>query len=173
MPITGESVNGIQSPEARLDISAVGFRSPQELRFFDVRIFNPNSPSYAGRDPSALYVTLCHPTSTHENSKKNDYIDRVQSVDCGSFTPLIYSNSGGWGKEASTFHTRLAKLIAQKRKEEYCHVISFIKKRIRFSILRTTFIALRGCRFKHRKTFEELDTRIVDLDTNLIDDQVT
>ena len=119
LTICGRISNSVRGRELRgslpltQDISAVGFWSPQELSFFDVRIFNSNSPSYAGRGPSALYTT-------HENTKKNDYINRVQNVERGSFTPLIYSTSGGWGKEAATFHTRLAILIAQKRKQEYC-----------------------------------------------------
>ena len=37
----------------RLDISAIGFWSPQELTMMDVRVFNLNSPSYIDKEPKS------------------------------------------------------------------------------------------------------------------------
>ena len=44
--------------------------------------------------------------------------------------------------------TYLADLIARKRKERYCDVVRHVRTRIRFAMLRTTLIALRGYRGK-------------------------
>ena len=110
LPITGEDVRGNQAEEARLDIAAVGLWGPQELSFMDVRIFNPNCDSYRDKTPADVYTL-------HENEKKNAYNGRVINVERGTFTPLIFSTSGGWGREATAYHSRLAKLIAEKRKE--------------------------------------------------------
>ena len=39
LPLTGEHIRGIQSPEARLDVSARSFWAPLEKAYFDVRVF--------------------------------------------------------------------------------------------------------------------------------------
>ena len=163
LPITGEQIHGNRSPEARLDVSAVGFWSPQELTFLDVRIFNPNCPSYADKEPPEVY-------KFHENQKKLEYSDRILNVERASFVPLIFSTSGGWSKETTFYHKRLAKLIANRRNEEYRNIITFIRKRLRFSILRTTLLSLRGNRFTS-KFFEDRNARVVDLDMDLIEQQ--
>ena len=130
LPLSGEHIRGITSEDARLDVSAVGFWRPQERTFLDVRIFDPNCKTYIGKDPQDVY-------KLHENAKKNDYCDRVLQVERGSLTPLIFSTTGGEGKEAQRFHQHLAALIAEKRGEKYGVVRSFIRRRIRFSLLRT------------------------------------
>ena len=56
-------------------------------------------------------------------------------------SPLLF---GGCGPQATAYHKRLSELIAKKQKEEYHHVISYIRTRIRFSLLRSVLIALRG-----------------------------
>ena len=43
---------------------------------------------------------------------------------------------------------RVAHLIAEKRGEEYSHVISFIRTKLRFSLLKSTLMAIRGNRGK-------------------------
>ena len=48
--------------------------------------------------------------------------------------------------------------------------MAFIRRRLRFSILRTTLIALRGSRTGRRKFCDDISTRIVDIDLNLVGD---
>ena len=62
-----------------------------------------------------------------------------------SFTPLVFSTSGGMGDEAE----RLTKKLASKMR--YSDAVGYIRKRLRFEILRTTVISLRGDRVA-RKT---------------------
>ena len=72
------------------------------------------------------------------------YNSRIINVEKGSFTPLIYSTSGGWGTQAAAYHKRLAQLLSKKRNEEYADVMGYMRTKIRFSILRSTLIAVRG-----------------------------
>ena len=76
------------------------------------------------------------------------YASRILTVDKGSFTPLIYTTFGGWGPQATVYHKKLASLIAKKRNEDYTHVINHIQTRIRFSLLMSVLLAVRGERGK-------------------------
>ena len=54
----------------------------------------------------------------------------------------------GMGPQAKRYHKRLAEKIAQKRNEDYSHVMNHMRSRIRFSILRSVLVAIRGERGK-------------------------
>ena len=95
--------------------------------------------------------------------KKNSYVDRVLNVEKGTFTPLIFSATGGMGGEASRFYKRLAEKIASKSGQRYSDTIGFIRRRLRFDLLRTTVISLRGFRGKVNAEPAEVDS----LDLNL------
>ena len=55
LPLSGEVIRGNQAPEARLDVSAIGFWRPQERMFADVRVFEPNCVSYKDLEPAQLH----------------------------------------------------------------------------------------------------------------------
>ena len=44
---------------------------------------------------------------SHEMEKKNKYVDRVMNVEKGTFTPLVFSTTGGMGSEAVCFYKHL------------------------------------------------------------------
>ena len=117
------------------------FGSTFERTFFDVRVLHPNAPSYKDTSPAALY-------NNHEKEKMSKYASRILAVDKGSFTPLIYTTFGGWGPQATAYHKKLTSLLAKKRNEEYSHVMNYIRTRIRFSLLRSVLVAVRGERGK-------------------------
>ena len=123
--------------KARLDVSAVGVWSSMERTFLDVRVVHLNSPSYINQTPEQTY-------QQHEREKKRNYNDRILQVEKGSFSPLIFSTTGGMGPECTRFHKRVAELLSAKRGESYPHVMNFIRTRIRFSLLRSTLVAIRG-----------------------------
>ena len=56
----------------------------------------------------------------------------------------LYSTFGGCGPVAERYHKRLANLISWKRNEDYAKVISHMRIKFRFAILRSTLVALRG-----------------------------
>jgi len=110
-----------------------------EKAFLDVRIFHPIADSNRSKSLPQLYAS-------HENEKKNAYNDRVIQVEHGSFTPLVFSTAGGESPECRKFHQRLASLLAAKRKEDYSETMTYIRRKIRFCLLRTTLISIRGYR---------------------------
>ena len=139
LPLNSEEVSGTSSNKERVrtDVSSRGLWAPFQRSFFDVRVFHPNAPSYVNTPLSTLY-------RNQENEKKRRYNSRVLTVERGTFTPLIYSTFGGCGPEAKKYHKRLADLISRKRNEDYHHVINHIRMKIRFSLLRSVLVALRG-----------------------------
>ena len=59
--------------------------------------------------------------------------------------------------ECKKLNKRLAELIAIRRNESYADVMSYIRKKLRFSLLKATLIALRGFRGKpHAKNNTDL-----------------
>ena len=101
-----------RAQDARLDIRARGFWDPQNSAFFDARVCHSNAESYRDQEPQQIYRIL-------ENHKKRLYSRRVLDVEHGSFTPLVFTTTGGMGKECIRYHSRLAELIAAKKGEHY------------------------------------------------------
>ena len=146
--------------KARPDVSAVGVWSPMERTFLDVRVVHLNSPSYENKTAKQIY-------KQHENAKKREYNDRIMHVEKGSFTPLIYSTTGGMGSECTRYHKRIAELIAKKGGDSYADVVNHVRTRIRFALLKSTLVAVRGERGRGRKRFNN-PAPIEDLSLNLI-----
>ena len=144
---------------AWLAVSAVGVWSPMERTFFDVRVVHPNSPSYKGKDVEKIY-------QQNEKEKKNKYNQRVIQVEKATFTPLVFTTTGGMAPECTKFHKKVAELISWKTKEEYSQVMNHIRTRIRFTLLKSTLIAIRGERGKSRK----VDNNISDVSFNMVPD---
>ena len=147
LPINNEEVEGTAAERAAPDISSRGLWSTFERTFYDVRVLHPNAHSYQGTSMTSLY-------QTNEREKMRKYNSRVISVEKGTFTPLVYTTFGGCGPQATRYHKRLAQLIARKRNEDYHHVINHIRVKVRFSLLRSVLIAVRGER--GRKTTSPL-----------------
>ena len=58
-------------------------------------------------------------------------------VEQGTFTPLVFTTTGGRGEEYKRYHNRLAELVAAKEGEDYATKVSF-------AILRSALLCLRG-----------------------------
>ena len=157
IPLDNEEIIGTEADGAAPDISSRGMWSNFEKTFFDVCVTHPNSPSYSTWPLERLY-------RYHEDRKMKKYNSRVINVEKGSFTPLIYSTSGGWGPQAAAYHKRLAQLLSKKRNEEYADVMGYMRTKIRFSILRSTLIAVRGERGRRSPKSDALSS----VDFNLI-----
>ena len=134
-----------------------------ERTFLDVRVMHPNSASYKDTKIEDLYVQ-------HENEKKRTYNHRIMHVEKGSFSPLIFSTTGGMGPEATRYHKRIAELISVKRGELYSEVVNFIRTKVRVALLKSTLVAIRGERGRRRRT---QNTPIEDLSLNLIPERST
>ena len=92
----------------------------------------------------------------HENDKKRLYSRRVLDAEHGSFTPLVFTTTGGMGKECIRYHSRLTELIAVKKGEHYSETISWIRARTSSALLRfrSDLVCLRGWRVKRRIVFD-------------------
>ena len=100
----------------------------------------------------------------HEYLKKRAYNARVIQVEKGTFTPLVFSTTGGMGTEAERFVKMLArKMTIKDHMSDYSTNMSFVRRRLRFDLLRTTLIALRGFRGKITTSRPEKISRL-DLD---------
>ena len=147
LPLSGEmfdlrSTN--TASEARLDISARGIWNTVDKTFFDVRVFHPGAESNKAISIDAAF-------ERHEQEKKRTYNRRVLEVEKATFTPLVFSTTGGMGKEAEKFHKRLAALISEKRMTPYSDCMSYLRRKLSFCLLRTVLAALRGYRGKAAK----------------------
>ena len=148
----GEFKGSITSPGARLDKSARNHWSPSAKVFIDVRVFNPQAKANWEKSIPQMY-------KSHEEEKKQGYLPRVLQVEKGTFTPAVFITSGGMGKEADRllrYIRRMAKRMSIKRGENYSSVVSFLRRRFRFDLLKTCVIAMRG--YKQRRSITSTKT---------------
>ena len=47
-------------------------------------------------------------------------------IEQGTFTPLVFTTTGGMADECFKYHSKLAELIANKKAESYSSAISWI-----------------------------------------------
>ena len=158
--ISGEHLNrgSNKAQDARLDIHARGFWERHRSAFFDVRVCHPNAVSYRDLEPQQIY-------RIHENEKKRLYSERVLDIEHGTFTPLVFTTTGGMGKECLKYHGHLAQLIAIKKGEQYAKTISWIRTRTSFALLRSALVCLRGSRTRR----VPCDIKNVDIDVEVVE----
>ena len=145
-------IGGNTEAEARMDITGVGLWGPMQKSFMDIRVFHPGAPSYRDRPPAQLY-------KSHAAAKKRAYNQRVQVVEGGTFTPLVFSTSGGSAPEVSMVLKKIAAKIAKNRGEMYSETINFLRQKLRFRLLKATLLSLRGSRetIGYGGTMDEID----------------
>ena len=104
---------------------------------------------------------MCHPFAAsnvlipvkdlyarNEKEKCDLYEERVREVEKGSFVPMVFLVTGGAGPACSKVIKRLATKIADKKGERFDQVMGFVRTKLRFSLLKSTLIAIRGVRGK-------------------------
>ena len=129
---------------ARLDVSGRGAWSPFDCTFVDIRVTHPNCLSNRNLPLQQIF-------RQHEREKKEKYIERVQNVERANFTSFVFMTTGGMGPECLKFINRLGSKISAKKNEQYNQVIRCLRLKLRFALLRSCLIALRGFRGKHYK----------------------
>ena len=125
-----------------MDIVSMGLWAPDQMSYMDVRVCHPMAPSFLKLKVSSLY-------KNHENSKKRSYMRRVQIVEGGTFTPLVFTTTGGVGPEMANVLRQTAKTIETKCGERYSEALATIRRKLRFCLLISTLRSLRGCRTKY------------------------
>ena len=135
-PLGGEQITGLVGNNAKPDVRARGFWREGQNAYFDVRITNTNSPSQC-------HLTTEKILAKHEKEKKRHYNNRIMNVEHGTFTPLVFTVNGGMSKECLTFHKFVAEKIANKTGCRYDKVLSFIKCKLSFLILRASLMCVK------------------------------
>ena len=128
-----------------------------EFGFFDVRVCHPNAGSYRDLTPKLIY-------EKHENNKnteKRQYAERVMEIEQGTFTPIVFTTTGGMADKCVKYHSRLAELIPNKKGESYSSAISWIRAKVSFAIVSSAMLCLRGSRSRGRQLdFVDSDLQI-------------
>ena len=148
LPLHGEHLRyrtANTTNEARVDISARGFWTPGQKAFMDIRIFDPMAACHRDNTLDAAH-------KRNEQEKIRAYGDRIQHVDQGSFTPLVFTTSGGMGPKAKCFYSRLADIMAEKKHQPRTHIVAWMRCRLSFSLLRSALLCLRGTRYSSPAT---------------------
>ena len=57
---------------------------------------------------------------------------------------VVFSTLCGMGRQCDTLMRQIAMKLSQKRGERYCDVVGFVLRRIRYDLIRTCVIAIRG-----------------------------
>ena len=109
-PLSGERLAAGSNVEdgARLDVAARGFWQICEMAFFDINVFNPMARSHLNKNLDAVF-------QESESLKKKLYNDRVIKIEHGSFTPVVLSSYGGFGKETSRLVSKLVEKWQKRR----------------------------------------------------------
>ena len=134
-----------------MDIKVGGFSSRGENAFFDVCVMHVNSQSNQDKSTEKIF-------ESHENEKKRHYNQRVIDVEQGTFTPLVFGTNGGFGKECDQFIKKLAEKMALKSDESYASVITWLRTKLSFCILKSVNTCVRGSRqpFKNNLTDQQI-----------------
>ena len=121
-------------------------------------VFNPHAPSNRTTSASAIY-------RKHELCKKRSYEARIHEVEQSSFTPLIFSATGGMANEATMFYKRLASLLSDKWDSNYAAVMGWIRYCLSFSLLRSAIrcLRMRGSRSSKGSFGHSLGSASIDL----------
>ena len=64
----------------------------------------------------------------------------------GTFTPLIFSSTGGIGAECKLYHKRLVELLALKKGESYATTMQCVRAKVSLALIRSVLLCLRGSR---------------------------
>ena len=140
---------GLTKPLMHALTSTVGVSgSDRGLHFFDVRVCHPNADSYRDLSPKQIY-------RIHENEKKRKCNSRVTEIEQGTFTPLVFTTTGGMADECLRYRSRLAELLSAKKQESYATTISWVRAKVSF--LRSALLFLRGSRTPRRRNLDVKD----------------
>ena len=125
---------GLNSPVA------AGFWGPgRERTFIDIRIFNLYAPSNKNSSLSSTY-------KQYEKEKRRHDGQRITEIEHGSFSPLVFSSTGGMAKETTIFYKKLASLLSNKWDQPYSVTMGWLRCTLGFSLLKSSIQCIRGVR---------------------------
>ena len=78
----------------------------------------------------------------HEKEKKQEYNGRIMNIKHDTFTSLFFSVSGVLGNKCSMFHKHMAEKIAKNFNWSYQKVITVIRCKLSFIIMRSALLCI-------------------------------
>ena len=116
--------------------------------FCDIRVFNLFAPPNKKTSIASSY-------RSQEKEKKRHYNQRITEVEQGSFSPLIFSSTGGMGQEATIFYKRLASMLSEKWDQHLSITMGWLRSILSFSLLHSAVQFNRGaCSTQGRLVFQ-------------------
>jgi hypothetical protein len=164
--LTGEEMRHLSArteDECRSDVRVRGFWREQQNAFFEFRVFYPFASSYLSTSLPALY-------KRQAGDRKRQYEERINRVDCGSFTPMVASSTGGMCMEMQIALKYMAGLLAAKSGDRYSEVMGMLRCRFAFAMARSALVCLRGSRSRFQGFNDnslELPARVVNTESRL------
>ena len=154
--LSGETLRATANheDEARLDIAARGFWQRGEMAFFDVRVFNPYAKSHMNQKLETVF-------KKNETEKKTKYNQRVIDIEHGSFTPVVTSAYGGFGRESGKFISELINKLSTKLDLPTSVVANYVRTKISFELVRSQVMCLRGARTRKKLNVEVAEMEVV------------
>ena len=95
--------------------------------------------------------------------KRKQYNERIINIENGSFIPIVLSLNGGMSNECKVFYSRLAELISIKRNINKSMVVSWMRTKLNFSLLRSMLLCLRGSRSQKLEEVNLQDIEIAEI----------
>ena len=103
-----------ESFDEHLGVHCRGFWEQQRAAFLDIRVCHPNADSYRDLSPKQIY-------RIHENEKKLKYNSRVTEIEQGTFTPLVFTTTGGMGWRMPEIPLKISRAVICKKARELRH----------------------------------------------------
>ena len=100
------------------------------MAFFDVRIFNPFARAHINAELQAVF-------DSNEKQKKAAYNQRVIDIEHGSFTQVVLSAYGGFGRETERFISMLIVKVSEKRDMPVSVIANYIRTKLSFILVRS------------------------------------
>ena len=138
-----------------MDVSARDFWFDGGLAFFDVRVFNPFAKTHLNTKLETVF-------NQNERAKKSHYNQRVITVEHGSFSPIVLSAYGGFGKETDRFITKLTNKLSEKKEIPNSVMANYIRTKLSFELVRSQVLCVRGSRKLWSSKIDVQEAEVVD-----------
>ena len=83
-------------------------------------------------------------------------------VEHGTFTPVVMSAFGGFGRETGKFVSRSTEKIADKHDIPNSIVANYVRTKISFELVRSQVMCIRGSRVRRQANLDVNESHVVD-----------
>ena len=128
---------------ARADIRINGYLRDYQNTYFDIQVINAQAPIHQKDTPKQALKNA-------HNNKELLYKERIESIEGGTFIPLIFTTKGARTLQTAKPISSLAARTAAKRKISTSQVMRGWSQELSFIFLKSELACVRGIRRKHQ-----------------------